>query len=148
MALQCQARFHRNTMARYRKQQEAHFFSATDIAEYEYCSLAWWHDHFEPLALAETDDLIGRMVELEHMFDTQAPLQPEYQVIEQLLKRRGAFEQGRDQHAAYAEQVAGHASEALRLPAQRAQHMRRLLVAALLILLVAVLLIAAALVFR
>ena len=82
------------------------------------------------------------------MFDTQAPLQPEYQVIEQLLKRRGTFEQGRDQHAAYAEELASRAAHALRLPEKRAQHMRGLLVTAQLLLLMAVLLIVAALIFR
>ncbi len=132
----------------YKKQQETHLFSATDVAEYEYCSLAWWHDHFEPLALAETEDLLAHMVELEQEFDTQAPLHPEYQVIEQLLKRRGVFEQGREQHQAYSEVVAGHTSDALRVPAERRQHMRRLLVTIVLILLLALLLVIAALVFR
>jgi hypothetical protein len=137
-------------MARRKKQREEqqHFFNATDVAEYEYCSLAWWHDHFEPLALADTEDLLGHLVELEQMFGTQAPLQPDYQVIEQLLKRRGAFEQGRDQHADYAEELAGRASHALRLPEKRAQHMRHLLIVALLLLLSAVLLVVAAFVFR
>jgi hypothetical protein len=150
MALRCQAHFHRKSiMARHRKQrEEQHFFTATDVAEYEYCSLAWWHDHFEPLALADSEDLLGRLVELEQIFGVQAPVQPEYQVIEQLLNRRGTFEHGRDQHASYAEEVAGRATHALRLPEKRAQHMRRLLVTALLLLLLAVLLVVAALVFR
>ena len=126
--------------------QQQHFFSVTDLAEYEYCSLAWWHDHFEPLALADTEELFARLVELEELFDTQAPLQPEYQVIEQLLQRRGAFEQ---EHLQEPNSVSSSLPiQAPTLLAEGASHMRRLLIIALLILLLAILLVAAALVFR
>jgi hypothetical protein len=127
-----------------RKQQQ-HFFSATDLADYEYCSLAWWHDQFEPLALANTEELFALMVEMEEDFDTQAPLQPEYQVIEQLLQRRGAFDQGQQQHQDYADSLS---TPALSIPTESAGHMRRLLIIATLILLLAIFVVVAALVFR
>ncbi len=45
------------------------------------------------------------MVELEHEHGIQATTLPEYQMIEQLLLRRGAFEEGRQQHLDHAEEV-------------------------------------------
>src|SRR5260370_1061588 len=132
-----------------RKQQDAPLFSAADVADYEYCSLAWWHDHFEPLALAETEDLVAHLIELEEAFENQAPLQPDYRVIEQLLKRRGAFQHEQEQHHAYSDTVADHISKPSRIPAEaRARHMRRLLFTALLLLLLAIALIVTTLVYK
>src|SRR5690349_18114371 len=81
-------------------------FTASEVAEYEYCSLVWWYEQYEPLARADTEELFARMVELEHDHGPQATTLPEYQVIEQLLVRRGAFEQGLEQHHEHAQAVA------------------------------------------
>ena len=80
-------------------------FTASEIAEFEYCPLVWWHQQFEPLASADTEELFARLVELEYEHDTQAPSVPEYQMIEQLLVRKGAFEEGQQQHLEHAEEV-------------------------------------------
>jgi hypothetical protein len=93
------------------QQQSQRIFTATEVAEYEYCPLVWWHEQYEPLVDADTEELFARMVELEHEHDSQAPALPEYQVIEQLLVRRGAFEEGLQQHLEHAEQVAAIAEE-------------------------------------
>lgn len=53
----------------------------------------------------ESEDLFARLVELEHEHGTQAPVLPEYRLIEQLLLRRGAFDEGRRQHQEHAEAV-------------------------------------------
>ncbi len=81
-------------------------FTASEVAEFAYCPLTWWHEQFEPWARAENDELFARLVELEHEHATQAPDLPEYQMIEQLLVKRGAFEQGQAQHRAHAEALA------------------------------------------
>jgi hypothetical protein len=80
-------------------------FTASEVAEFEYCPLVWWHQQFEPLASADTEELFARLVELEYEHDTQAPSLPEYQMIEQLLVRMGAFEEGEQQHLEHAEEV-------------------------------------------
>ncbi|MHB8595989.1 MAG: hypothetical protein ACYDER_04170 [Ktedonobacteraceae bacterium] len=80
-------------------------FTASEIAEFEYCPLVWWHQQFEPMASADTEELFARLVELEYEHDTQAPSVPEYQMIEQLLVRKGAFEEGQQQHLEHAEEV-------------------------------------------
>ena len=80
-------------------------FTASEIAEFEYCPLAWWHEQFEPWAHAASEELFARLVELEHEHGTQAPVLPEYRLIEQLLLRRGAFDEGRRQHQEHAEAV-------------------------------------------
>ena len=94
-----------------RQQQKQHIFTASEVAEYEYCPLAWWHKQYEPLASADTEELFARMVELEHDHGPQATTLPEYQVIEQLLLRRGAFEEGQKQHRKHAQAVAEIAEE-------------------------------------
>ncbi|MEO7022268.1 MAG: hypothetical protein ABI234_19125 [Ktedonobacteraceae bacterium] len=87
--------------------QRAHTrpFTASEVAEFEYCPLAWWHEQFEPWAHAESEELFARLVELEHEHNAQAPTLPEYCMIEQLLLRRGAFDEGRRQHQEHAEAV-------------------------------------------
>jgi hypothetical protein len=80
-------------------------FTASEVAEFEYCPLAWWHEQFEDWAQAESDELFARLVELEHEHNAQAPALPEYRLIEQLLLRQGAFEQGHQQHQEHAEAV-------------------------------------------
>jgi hypothetical protein len=86
--------------------QAQRIFTASEVAEFEYCPLTWWHEQFEPLALADTEEIFARLVELEEEHGSQAPSLPEYQVGEQLLLRRGAFEQGIQQHQEHADEVA------------------------------------------
>lgn len=86
-------------------------FTASEVAEFEYCPLAWWHEQFEDWAQAGNDELFARLVELEHEHGTQATALPEYRLIEQLLLRQGAFERGQHQHQEHAEAVAEIAEE-------------------------------------
>lgn len=134
-----------------RRQQQQHqsqrIFTASDVAEYEYCSLAWWHGQFEPAAHEDNEELFARLVEMEHEHGTQAPALPDYQMIEQLLLRRGAFEQGRQQHAEHAEEVAEMEEERIHVPSGRS-NTRRIAVMILVIVVIALLLIAASLVLR
>ncbi|MDQ6642960.1 MAG: hypothetical protein M3Y76_00730 [Chloroflexota bacterium] len=119
-------------------------FTASEIAEFEYCPLVWWHQQFEPLAEADTEKLFARLVELEHENGTQAPALPEYQMVEQLLVRKGAFDEGRQQHLEHAEEVEEIQAERV-VVARRSGNMRILGLAAAVILVLAVLLIVAAL---
>lgn len=80
-------------------------FTASEVAEFEYCSLAWWHEQFEPWARTENNELFARLVELEHEHSAQAPGLPEYRLIEGLLLRHGAFDEGSRQHQEHAEAV-------------------------------------------
>jgi hypothetical protein len=90
---------------RQQTQSRQRLFTASEVAQFEYCPLVWWHEQFEPLARADNEELFARMVELEYEHGAQAPSLPEYQMIEQLLLRRGAFEEGRQQHLDYAGEV-------------------------------------------
>ncbi len=95
-----------NSMQQRRQpQSRQRFFTASEVAQFEYCPLAWWHEQFEPLAQADNEEMFARMVELEYEHGAQAPALPEYKMIEQLLLRRGAFEEGRQQHLDHAEDV-------------------------------------------
>jgi hypothetical protein len=91
---------------RQQQHQSQRIFTASEVAEFAYCPLVWWHEQFEPAARADNEELFARLVELEHEHDTQAPALPEYQMIEQLLLRRGAFERGQQQHQEHAAAVA------------------------------------------
>ena len=86
-------------------QTKFRLFTASEVAEFEYCPLVWWHEQFEPLAQAGSEELFARLVELEHEHGPQAVALPEYEVIEQLLLRMGAFEEGREQHSEHAGEV-------------------------------------------
>jgi len=121
-------------------------FTASQIAEFEYCPLAWWYEQFEPVAQADTEEQFARLVELEHEHGAQAPALPEYQVVEQLLVRKGAFDEGREQHLEHAEEV----EEAENIPVgmTTTRRTRLLTVVIVVILLIALLLIVAALVAR
>lgn len=122
-------------------------FTASEVAEFEYCPLVWWHEQFEPLAEADTEELFARLVELEHEHDAQAPGLPEYQMVEQLLLRKGTFDEGRQQHLEHAEQVEEMQEE--RITTSRAPGtMRILALVAVVILALAIVLIAAAVVVR
>src|SRR5690242_11354201 len=90
-----------------RQRNSQQMFTASEVAEFEYCPLAWWYEQYEPASKEDTEELFARMVELEEQHDAAAPTLPEYQMLEQLLLRRGAFDEGRQQHLAHAEEVAG-----------------------------------------
>ena len=81
-------------------------FTASEVAEFEYCPLVWWHEQFEPLAHADTEELFARLVELEHEHGPSASTLPEYQMVEQLLLRRGAFDADHQQHSDHDEEIA------------------------------------------
>lgn len=125
--------------------QSQRLFTASEVAEFEYCPLAWWHEQYEPLAEADTEDLFAYMVELEHEHGPQATALPEYQVMEQLLVRRGAFEEGRQQHQEHAEEVADlvEMEEEQMVPPGSSRATRTLVTAAALIIALALVLIVA-----
>jgi len=128
-------------------QQQQHFFTASEVAEFEYCPLKWWHDCFEPAAQSDTEELFARLVELEHDHDMEAPSLPEYRVIEQLLLRRGAFDVGTEQHREHADEVEQVQEEARRSVTATGQ-MRVLVIVVGVIVVVALLCIAAAIVIH
>lgn len=129
-------------------------FTASEVAEFAYCPLTWWYQQYEPLAEDGTDELFARMVELEHEYGPKATSLPEYEMIERLLVRRGAFSDGQDQHRAHAEEVAeleGFADvedEQTQLPGTMSAGLRRSMYTIIIALAaLALLLIALALVF-
>lgn len=122
-------------------------FTASEVAEFEYCPLTWWHEQFEPLAQADTEDLFARLVELEHDHGSQAPALPEYRMVEQLLLRRGAFDEGSQQHIEHAEEVEEVQQEAYS-GITIAGRIRLLAVTVVVIVLIAFLFIGAALILR
>lgn len=128
-------------------QQQQRFFTASEVAEFEYCPLSWWHDRFEPAAQTGTEELFARLVELEHDHAMQAPSLPEYRMIEQLLLRRGAFDTGTEQHREHAEEVEQVQEEARRSVTTTGR-MRVLVIMVGVIVVVALLCIAAAIVIH
>ena len=122
-------------------------FTASEVAEFEYCPLVWWHEQFEPASHADSEELFARLVELEHDHDIQATALPEYQMIEQLLVKRGAFEVGRQQHAEHAEEVAEIEEERVSVP-MVSKFTRPLLIAVGVLVAIAVVLMLIALVIR
>ena len=128
-------------------QQQQRLFRASEVAEFEYCPLTWWYEQFEPLAQADTEELFARLVELEHEHGSQATALPEYRMVEQLLLRRGAFDEGTQQHLEHAEEVEDVQEEAHKIATTSGQ-MRLLVVTAIVIVFIALLFIAAALVIR
>ena len=127
--------------------REQRLFTASEVANFEYCPLTWWHEQFEPLAQADTEDLFARLVELEHDHGSQAPALPEYRMVEQLLLRRGAFDEGSQQHIEHAEEVEEVQQEAYS-GLTIAGRMRLLAVTVVVIVLIAFLFIGAALILR
>jgi hypothetical protein len=124
------------------RHQSTRIFTASEVAEFEYCPLVWWYEQFEPMARADTEELFARLVELEHEHDAQAPALPEYRMVEQLLLRRGAFDTGQQQHREHAEEV--EQAEEERVSAARSSGgLRGLTLITIVILVVALLLIAA-----
>jgi hypothetical protein len=122
-------------------------FTASEVAEFEYCPLVWWHEQFEPLTKADTEELFARLVELEHEYGQQATSLPEYDVIEKLLLRVGAFDEGRQQHADHAEEVEEIEEEA-RVGVRTGRYTRLLTVVIATLVVLAVLLIVAAVLLR
>jgi hypothetical protein len=122
-------------------------FTASEVAEFEYCPLVWWHEQFEPLTKADTEELFARLVELEHEYGPQATSLPEYDVIEKLLLRVGAFDEGRQQHADHAEEVAEIEEEA-RVGVSAGRYTRLLTIVIAVLVILAVLLIVAAVLLR
>jgi hypothetical protein len=119
-------------------------FTASEVAEFEYCPLAWWHEQFEPLAQVDTEELFAHLVELEHEHGSDAPTVPEYRMVEQLLVRKGAFDEGREQHQEHAEEVAEAEEERIMIEST-ASNARLLVWLAIALLVIAVLFIAIAL---
>ena len=117
-------------------QTDGRVFTASEVAEFEYCPLTWWHEQFEDWAQAESDELFARLVELEHEHSAQATTLPEYRLIEQLLLRQGAFEHGLRQHQEHAEAVEDIEEEIKedQRPATRTSPRRRVLVSAAIVL--------------
>ncbi len=125
-----------------RPQTKRRLFTASEVAQFEYCPLAWWYEHFEPTAQSGTEELFARLVELEHEHGQQAPALPDYQMVEQLLLRRGAFDEGVQQHRDHAEAV-GEVEEEVRVSSRATGKMRIMAWAAVLMLLLALALIVA-----
>ncbi len=75
----------------YDDNQKPPVFNATEVASYDYCPLVWWNEQYEPLVHTDNEELFATLVELENEHGNAAPTLPEYQVIEQILIRRGAF---------------------------------------------------------
>nr|BBH89180.1 hypothetical protein KTC_39310 [Thermosporothrix sp. COM3] len=124
-----------------RPPQSQRLFTASEIAQFEYCPLSWWYEHFGPTARADTEELFARLVELEHEYGSQAPSLPEYQVIEQLLLRQNAFNEGIHQHTDY-----DHGPQrGLKADSSSNDLLHRLTLIAICILLIAIILIVAGL---
>jgi hypothetical protein len=75
-------------------------FSASDLAQFEYCPLAWWYEEVSELAQADQEELAERLQALEAGDASSASAFPEYEVVRRLLERANQFAQGRAQHAA------------------------------------------------
>jgi cell division protein FtsX len=86
-------------------------------------------------------------VELEQEHGAQAPSLPEYQMVEQLLLRKGAFEEGQQQHLEHAEEVEEVQEERI-TTARTTGNLRILALIAIVALVLALLLIAAAILIR
>jgi CRISPR-associated exonuclease Cas4 len=133
-------------MQRQRQQhQSQQMFTANEVADFEYCPMLWWHEEFEPLTRADTEELFARMVEMENDYGQAATAQPEYQVIEQLLLRRGAFNEGHQDDLDDLEE-GGEREEVLREdehiePVHAGNYVRTLTLVALVMLVLALLLI-------
>jgi hypothetical protein len=137
-----------NSMQQQRQpQSRQRLFTASEVAQFEYCPLVWWHEQFEPLAQADNEELFARMVELEYEHGAQAPALPEYKMIEQLLLRRGAFEEGRQQHLNHAEDVE-EIQEEVRRGVKATRRMRIIAVLAIVLLCLALALVIAAIFLR
>jgi len=132
---------------RQHSQTKQRLFTASEVAQFEYCPLVWWHEQFEPLTQANNEELFAHMVELENEHGVQAITLPEYQMVEQLLLRRGAFEEGRQQHLDHAEEVQ-EIEEEIRQGELATVRSRMLVVIAIVLLCLALALVVAAIFLR
>ena len=73
-------------------------FSASDVAQFEYCPLAWWYEEMNELAQAEEAELLPHLKELKRAYGPAASANPEYQVLKRLLVRARRYERGIEQH--------------------------------------------------
>jgi hypothetical protein len=81
--------------------EQPHIFSASDLAQFEYCPLAWWYEEISEVAQADQEELTRHLEELENEYPSAATALPEYQVIERLIERAELFSLGKEQHAAH-----------------------------------------------
>ncbi|HLH61889.1 MAG TPA: hypothetical protein VKV20_09410 [Ktedonobacteraceae bacterium] len=130
-----------------RPQAKQRLFTASEVAEFEYCPLAWWYEHFEPMAQSDTEELFARLVELEDEHGPQATALPDYQMVEQLLLRRGAFDEGVEQHREHAEAVE-EIAEQVWASSRATGRMRIMALAAIVIVLIGLALIVASILLR
>jgi hypothetical protein len=79
--------------------EQRRIFSASDLAQFEYCPLAWWYEEVSDLPQADQEELAERLKELEDEYGASASAMPEYQVIKRLFDRASQFAQGREQQA-------------------------------------------------
>ena len=81
--------------------EQQRIFSASDVAQFEYCPLAWWYEEVNELAQAEEDELLHHLEELKRASGPAATADPEYQVLKRLLIRARRYERGVEQHIRY-----------------------------------------------
>ncbi len=91
--------------------EQPRIFSASDLAQFEYCPLAWWYEEVSEVAQADQEELAHRLEELEDEYESTAAALPEYQVIERLIERTRLFAEGQVQHVAHAMQRRAPSSE-------------------------------------
>ena len=135
----------RRTQSQPQQHQSQRLFTASEVAEYEYCPLVWWHEQYDTLNDADDEELFAEMVAMEQDYGNQAPTLPEYQVIERLLLRRGAFDEGRQQHLEHAQEVeeAEEIAEEQLKTSDSGIVMRRLVLIVVVLMILALLIIAA-----
>jgi hypothetical protein len=78
--------------------EQRRIFSASDVAQFEYCPLAWWYEEMNELAQAEEAELLPHLEELKRAYGPAASANPEYQVLKRLFVRARRYEQGIEQH--------------------------------------------------
>lgn len=108
-------------MQKQRTPASQHIFRTTEVAEFAYCPLSWWYEQYEPLAQTDSEELFAHLVALEHEHGPQATSLPDYQVTEQLLMRRGAFDEERGQDDVQTEELAQVQEEQEHFPDHRIQ---------------------------
>jgi hypothetical protein len=125
------------------KAHSTHIITANEVAEYEYCPLIWWYEHFDPLISADDEELFAEMVVLEQEYGHDAPSLPEYQTIERLLIHR----QSRQQYHESAEEVEQMVEEAEEERAENL-HLLRWTIVTIVLLLISILLITSAVLLK
>jgi hypothetical protein len=85
---------------------EERYFSAAELADYEYCPLAWWEEQTNALADLTPEELSEHIADLRQRYGENAMVLPEYQLVLRLLARHDVLDEGRAAHEAHAGQVA------------------------------------------